>query len=40
MRSRSARWRNGRGSPRAARAATALSAAAFLAALMFKVWPL
>ncbi|MDP2949768.1 MAG: hypothetical protein Q8P22_09565 [Chloroflexota bacterium] len=39
MRSRSDRWRNGRGSRGAARAATMLSAAAFLAALLFKAWP-
>jgi hypothetical protein len=36
---KSARRRNGRGSPAAARAATLLSAAAFLAALLFKAWP-
>jgi hypothetical protein len=39
MQSKSAGRRNRRGSPGAARAATMVSAAAFLAALLFKVWP-
>jgi hypothetical protein len=39
VQSNNARRRKARGSPGAARAATVLSAAAFLAALLFKVWP-